>query len=48
MNIYKGIYFIKNIMIKELQILKIKKDKRCDWEEAKKEMEKRKTLSEFF
>jgi|APSaa5957512576_1039674.scaffolds.fasta_scaffold75827_2 hypothetical protein len=35
-------------MNKEIKILKIMKEERCDWEEAQKREEERKDLKEFF
>jgi hypothetical protein len=35
-------------MNKEIKILKIMKEERCDWEEAQKREKERKDLKEFF
>ena len=35
-------------MQKEIEILKIMKELRCDWEEAAKRLNERKKLSDFF
>jgi hypothetical protein len=35
-------------MNKEIKILKIMKEERCDWEEAHKREKERKDLKEFF
>ena len=46
--IYKGHYQSGLAMNKEIKILKIMKEEKCDWEEAKKREKERKELHEFF
>jgi len=36
------------LMNKEIKILRIMKEEKCDWEEAQKRQRERKSLSEFF